>query len=231
MKELNMFYGAASLRQLRQLCGYTIQQEADMIPCSTRTIDRIEQDNRTSNKATAEKLAEIFRIPFGELFIEAEQHFLDALKSIAPKARCNELLDEMTYYLLYVCRASWWEARIWGKTMWIGQYDVHHELRKLRPLGDNRAVVRYLQGVPIINSKDDWDAFLYRAVIGNCHKLIGSEKCLQSCAPYALGTYAVHRETLQEREMTGEPDVILLGQYKNRPGIFPVHDIMVGDRN
>lgn len=174
MKELNMFYGAASLRQLRQLCGYTIQQEADMIPCSTRTIDRIEQDNRTSNKATAEKLAEIFYIPFGELFIEAEQHFLDALKSIAPKARCNELLDEMTYYLLYVCRASWWEARIWGKTMWIGQYDVHHELRKLRPLGDNRAVVRYLQG---------------------------------------------------------EPDVILLGQYKNRPGIFPVHDIMVGDRN
>ena len=115
--------------------------------------------------------------------------------------------------------------------MWIGQYDVHHELRKLRPLGDNRAVVRYLQGVPIINSKDDWDAFLYRAVIGNCHKLIVSEKCLQSCAPYALGTYAVHRETLQEREMTGEPDVILLGQYKNRPGIFPVHDIMVGDRN
>lgn len=230
MKELHVFYGAASLRQLRQLHGYTVQQEANMIPCSTRTINRIEEDNRTSNKAIAKKLAEIFHIPFWALFIKAEQHFLDTLESIAPEPRHDGLLGGTKYYLLYVCRASWWETRIWGKTMWIGHYDMNYELRKLHPLNNNAEVARYLQGLLVINTKDDWDGFFYRAKIGNCHQLIVSEKCLQSRAPYVLGTYAVHRKILRETVMTGETDVILLGQYRYRPGVFGVDSATAGVR-
>lgn len=202
-----------------------------MVPCSTRTINRIEKDNRTSNKVIAKKLAEIFQIPFWALFIKAEQHFLDKLEYIAPEPQHDGLLGGTKYYLLYVCRASWWETRIWGKTMWIGHYNMNYELRKLHPLNNNAEEARYLQGLLVINTKDDWDGFFYRAKIGNFHKLIVSEKSLQSRAPYVLGTYAVHRKILRETVMTGEPDVILLGQYRNRSGVFLVDDVTAGNRN
>lgn len=224
MKKLNMLYGTTSLRRLRYLHGYTVQQMADMIPCSTRTVNRIEQDNRTSNEGIAEKIAKIFCIPFRQLFIKVEQHLLDELERVAPEVQCGKLLDGEIYYLVYMCRVSWREAQIWGKTMWIRNYDANHELRKLRRLGENAQIARYLKGVPVINCQDDWDGFFYRVWIGSCHELIVSEKCLQRCAPYVLDTYAVHRTILQKGELTDDGDVILLGQYKNRSGVFLVRD-------
>lgn len=231
MKKLYVFYGATNLRRLRRLDGYTVQQIANMIPCSTRTVNRIEKDNRTSNEDIAREIAKIFGIPFGRLFIKAEQHFLEALERIAPEVQCGKLQDGENYYLVHMCRVSWREAQIWGKTMGVGDYDTNHELRKLRPLGEKVDIAKYLKGVPIINCEDDWDGFFCRAWIGSHQELIISQKCLQSCAPYALETYAVHRKILQEGQITSDGDVILLGQYKNRPGVFLASDTTVNARD
>lgn len=115
--------------------------------------------------------------------------------------------------------------------MWVGDYDTNHELRKLRPLGKKVRIARYLKGVPIINRDDDWEGFCCRARISSHHELIVSEKCLQSNAPYTLETYAVHREILKEGQITSDGDVILLGEYKNRPGVFLASDAVVNVRD
>lgn len=119
MKEMYVYYGSLALRDLRKAKGMTIEQLAALIPCSTRTVNRFEASNWTSNKQTALRLAEIFSISFEQLFIPVEQHFLEALESIAPNVSFGHPIKGMTYYLLYIRRISWWSANIWGKTMWI----------------------------------------------------------------------------------------------------------------
>ena len=134
MKKMYVYYGSLALKALRKARKMTVAQLASPIPCSERTVNRFEASNWTSNKQTAEKLAEIFSIPFAQLFILEEQHLLEALETIAPNIPLGPPMGETTYYLLSIRRISWWDANIWGKTMWIGFYDQFHELRKLHML-------------------------------------------------------------------------------------------------
>lgn len=199
----------------------SVEQLAALIPCSTRTVNRFEASNWTSNKQTALRLAEIFSISFEQLFIPVEQHFLEALESIAPNVSFGHPIEGMTYYLLYIWRISWWSANIWGKTMWIGPYDQTHELRKLHMLSEEGTMQLHTTGIPVIFFQKEWKSFFYRTTIGFTYKVIVSEDCLRTCAPYTLHHYAVHRRALYTNKLP--PDVILLGDYKNVPDVFSVH--------
>lgn len=220
MKKMYVYYGSLGLKDLRNARGMTVEQLANLIPCSERTVNRFEASNWTSNKQTAEKLAEIFSIPFTQLFILVEQHFFEALEAIAPNISLGALIRGTTYYLLYIRRISWWDTNIWGKTMWIGLYDQFHELRKLHMLSEDGAMSLHATGIPVISSEKEWESFFYRTAIGFTHKVIVSENCLNTCAPYTLYHYAVHRRALRSDKLP--PDVILLCDYKNVPDVFSV---------
>ena len=220
MKKMYVYYGSLALKALRKARKMTVEQLASLIPCSERTVNRFEASNWTSNKQTAEKLAEIFAIPFAQLFILEEQHLLEALETIAPNIPLGPPMGETTYYLLSIRRISWWDANIWGKTMWIGFYDQFHELRKLHMLSKEGVINLHATGIPVISSEKEWESFFYHAAIGFTYKVIVSEDCLHTCAPYTLYHYAVHRRALHSDKLP--PDVILLGDYKNVPDVFSV---------
>ncbi len=221
MKNMYVYYGSLALKDLRKAKRMTIEQLAALIPCSTRTVNRFEASNWTSNKQTAEKLAEIFSIPFQQLFLSVEQHLIEDLQSIAPAVTFGRPLPETTYYLLHVRRISWFDANIWGKTIWIEDYNRTHELRRLCELTDSAPMVLYNAGVTVITTEEEWKSFLLRATIGCTYKIIASKDCLRVCAPRTLYKYAVHRRALYTDKLS--PDVILLGDYKNVPDVFSVH--------
>lgn len=84
MKKLQVYYGSPALKDLRKARGMTVAQLAALIPCSERTVNRFEASNWTSNPQIAQRLAEVFSIPFQQLFISADQHFLDRVESTVP---------------------------------------------------------------------------------------------------------------------------------------------------
>lgn len=220
MKKMRVYYGSLSLKDMRKSKDLTVEQLAALIPCSTRTVNRFEASNWTSNQQTAQRLAEIFSISFEQLFIPEDQHFLEKLERIAPDISFGRPLKGATYYLLYVRRISWWDANIWGKTMWLRDYDQYHELRKLHKLSDSGTIMLHDAGIDIINTSDEWNSFFFHATIGCTYNVIVSKDCLCSCAPYTLCQYAVHRENLYPDKLP--PDVILLGDYTNNPSVFSV---------
>lgn len=220
MNKMPVYYGSLALKCLRKARKMTVERLAALIPCSERTVNRFEASNWTSNKQTAERLAEIFSIPFDQLFIPVDQHFLDALKSVAPPISFGKPIRGETYYLLYVRRISWMDANIWGKTLWIGSYDQFHELRRLRSLHGDDVVSLNAAGIPVITTQKGWEGFFYRTTIGWTYKVIVSEECLRTCVPRTLYQYAVHRRALYTDKLPF--DVILLGNYEDVPEIFSV---------
>lgn len=220
MKKMYVYYGSLALKDIRKSKGMTVEQLAALIPCSTRTVNRFESSNWTSSKQTAQRLSEIFFIPFDQLFIPTEQHFLEALESISPDVSFGNPLRGTTYYLLYIRRISWWNANIWGKTLWIRNYDQFHELRKLHELSDSGAIGLHNAGIPTITTTEEWKSFFFRTTIGYTYKVIVSQDCLCCFAPYALRQYAVHRRVLHSDKLP--PDIILLGDYANAPDVFSV---------
>nr|WP_325254475.1 helix-turn-helix transcriptional regulator [uncultured Oscillibacter sp.] len=220
MKKLQVYYGSLALKDLRKAKGMTVAQLAALIPCSERTVNRFEASNWTSNPQIAQRLAEVFSIPFQQLFIPTDQHFLECVASTIPTVSFGAPLEGLTYYLLYVRRISWLDANIWGKTMWIGNYDQFHELRKLHMLSGDGIATLYAAGILAISSEKEWNSFFYRATIGHTYKVVVAEDCLRTCAPYALYQYAVHRRALYSDKLPW--DYILLGDYTNLPDVFSV---------
>lgn len=106
------YYGAIDLKLLRKNQGLTVDQLADRVYCSPRTINRLEVSNRTSNRDLAEKLATVFSYPFDQLFIPINQRFLESIASHFPPIPLSAPLPGKTYYLLYFRRVSWWDANL-----------------------------------------------------------------------------------------------------------------------
>ncbi len=220
MKEMTVYYCSLALKDLRKAKSMTVEQLADLIPCSTRTVNRFESCNWTSNLQTAQKVAEIFSIPFDRLFIPVDQHLLEALKLVIPAVPFGKPQNGTTYYSLYIRRISLWDANIWGRTKWIGPYDHAHELRILRKLSAQGVNILCRNNIPVINRQDEWDSFFYRSTIGYTYQVIISKECLEICLPYTLCPYAVPPYALHTSPAL--EDIILLGDYKNAPEIFSV---------
>lgn len=219
MKQHIVYYGTLDLKSLRKKYGLTVEELADLIYCSSRTINRIEACNQTSNIEIARKYADKFGYSLENLFVAVDQHFLERLASVTPFVPLGAPLAETVYYLLYFRRISWWDANMWGKTKWVGIYDDEHELRALHELEECAAQKLGNQGIPAINTQAEWNSFFYRSVIGRTQRILVSEACLKRCAPRTLAYYAVEPQILFA---TGQPDVILLGDYTNVPEVFSV---------
>lgn len=217
MKQRITYYGALDLKYLRHKRGWTVEQLADLVFCSPRTINRVEACNRTSNIALAQKYADQFGYPFEQLFIVADQRLLDGLAATVPMVSLCAPLTNAVYYILYFRRVSWFDANLWGKTKWIGMFDNKHELRILHELKEGCAQELWESGMPVISTKEEWESYFYHAVIGHMEKIVVSETALKCCAPHALMSYAVKPSILL---VTGLPDVILLGDYANVPEVF-----------
>lgn len=217
MKKRISYYGALDLKYLRHKRGWTVEQLADLVFCSSRTINRVEAGNRTSNFELARKYADQFGYPFEQLFIIVDQRLLDLLAATVPIVSLFAPLPKEIYYTLYFRRVSWFDANLWGKTKWIGTFDKKHELRILHELREGYAQELWESGMPVISTKEEWESYFYHAVIGHMEKIVASKTALKCCAPRALMSYAVEPGILF---VTGVPDVILLGDYANVPEVF-----------
>lgn len=217
MKQRITYYGSLDLKDLRHKRGWTVEQLADLVFCSPRTINRVEANNRTSNLELARKYADQFGYPFEQLFIIVDQRLLDLLAAAVPIVSLFAPLPKEIYYTLYFRRVSWFDANLWGKTKWIGMFDKKHELRILHELREGCAQELWDKGLPVISTREEWESYFYHAVIGHTEKIVVSETALKCCAPHALLSYAVEPGILLA---TGVPDVILLGDYANVPEVF-----------
>lgn len=139
MKQRITYYGSLDLKVLRHKRGWTVEQLADLVFCSPRTINRVEANNRTSNLELARKYADQFGYPFEQLFIIVDQRLLDLLAAAVPVVSLFAPLPKEIYYTLYFRRVSWFDANLWGKTKWIGMFDKKHELRILHELREGCA--------------------------------------------------------------------------------------------
>lgn len=205
------------MKYLRHERGWTVEQLADLVFCSPRTINRIEACNRTSNIALAQKYADQFGYPFEKLFVIADQQLLDRLAARVPVVSLCAPLTNTVYYILYFRRVSWFDANLWGKTKWIGMFDKEHELRILHELREGCAQALWERGIPVISTKEEWESYFYHATIGHMEKIVVSETALKCCASHTLTPYAVEPGILLA---SGLPDVILLGDYANVPEVF-----------
>lgn len=183
MKKQIFYYGAQDLKRLRHKRGWTVEQLADLVFCSPRTINRIEACNRTSNIALAQKYADQFGYPFEQLFIAADQRLLDCLAAAVPMVSLCAPVANAVYYILYFRRISWFDANLWGKTKWIGMFDREHELRILHELREGCAQELWEEGLPVISTKEEWESYFYHAVIGHTERIVVSEAALKCCAP------------------------------------------------
>lgn len=220
MKQKMTYCGLIDLRKLRLAKKLTIEQLASLTFCSSRTINRIEAENRTSNYEIAKMISQSFCYEIDKLFVKVDKVMLDAFARHFSFSLKSNVVPQTRYFLLYVQRISALDANIWGKTMWIREYNVKYELRALREL--SKTAIDYYKNkdlVMILNKDDEWLDFLFQCTIGRIQEVIVSEPFAQKCIPYILKYYAVNPKILHRYST---PDIVLLGNYKGEKDVFSV---------
>lgn len=223
MRQSNIYFCVYDLKKIRNTWGITITDMADKLFCSTRTVDRIESLNGTSNRKTAELISGVYSYHLEDLFIDVDGRLFNA--SFNPP-QSGQVVEGMKYYMVRAWRTSLAGAHIYGKTMWIDNYCNNNEIRKLQPINIAEAIAQMDNDYLTVNTKDEWMNWLMHAKIGKEQIMIISEECIQRCLSYLLDEYVVAQSALTK---FGLQDVVLLGDYKNRTDVFSINNS--GGRN
>lgn len=220
MKTKKVYMALTDLKELRKQYGWSSEFVAEKIFCSSRTLNRLEAENGTSNYDIAQNIAELFDAPFEMLFATIDKSILEYLEKSRPIFKSESIEENQKYYFLYICRNALFGAWICGKTAWIKDYDVQYEIRTLHNICPERVIMQYNYRIPVINSKENWDNFFFSLTIGNEVCVIVSESCIRESIPYALCKYVVSKEFLKKTTKAGRPDVIPLSKYRSNNDIF-----------
>ncbi len=211
MKKKIRYHAKTDLKVLRQLNGMSKEYVADKIGYTTRSLERMEEENAVTTEETAYKLCELYDIEYQEQFYVVEQRKEEYIKEILQKIGripANDIYPKSKYYLLYIRKIDMFKDCVAGKGIWIANYNRNKEVRRLREVDVYKAL-ELNPDIIIINNKDEWQHWYYGLNIGKMYKVIISENCMNECMKNCLKERIVRRDELMYYD--GTSDIMFLG--------------------
>lgn len=211
MKRVKIYQCRTDLKRLRELLNMTKIEVANRVFCSQRTLERIEFENATPNKETAKMLAKLYNLEFDAQFYENNPDFEIFIKKYYMEAntnRVNKIIGGRIYYCIYIKKTELLKDSVWGRGVWVKNYNKNKEVRVLREINVEYFLANS-NNVPIINEGKEWFPWYGSLTIGKVHKVIVSHECMEESLRNCLDEVIVKRENLFYWE--GSPDMMLLG--------------------
>ena len=210
-KQIIRYQSKNDLKKIRELLKITKQQVADCIGYSVRTVERIEQENATTNKEVAMNISKIYGLDYKETFYRVNKTCENELKKILLaliKVEYNPVITKDTYYCLYIRKLDFRNSCVFGKGMWIRDFNRNKEIRVLPPINIEN-FIKYCPKISIINTEKEWRYWYMGLTVGTIYKVIVSEKCMRHCLGNCLKETIVKKDELYDFDE--QTDMMFLG--------------------
>lgn len=215
MKGIVRYQSKTDLKYLRIIYKLSKEEIADNIGYTVRSLERMEKENAVTGEETARRLCELFKINFEEQFYVIDQRNQKKLNDVLASRETvpkNLIYDDCEYYYLYVRRLSLFKDCIAGKGFWIADYNKNKEIRRLRKVDAEKALL-IEPDITIINQESEWRYWYFKLCIGKIYTVIVSETCMKVCLKTCLEDVIVKKSELMCYKRT--TDIMFLG-YNNR---------------
>lgn len=118
MKKQIRYCSTADLKRIREILLYSKDSVAEKINYSLRTLERIEKENATRDKETAQILCDLYELEFKEHFFKSDIKTFNTMSRLfseegdEPK---NVVLENEVYYFMFIRRLKFGNAFVASK--------------------------------------------------------------------------------------------------------------------
>lgn len=211
MKKKIRYQCKADLKVFRELHGMSKEEVAGKIGYSQRTLERIEKENATIDKESAMVLAKLYGLDYEQQFYVVNKKWEDWLKSKfleLNKTELEQVVGEDEYYCIYIRKTGRFQDCVFGKGMWIRNFNRNKEVRKLQKYNIKKCI-ELEPDIPIINKSEEWRYWYIGLTIGKIYKVLVSKKCMEECLSSCLKEVVIRRDEMFWWDDT--PDIMYWG--------------------